>query len=77
MAVLLGSRQTRKIALVLEFSVRSDQELRETVLYDGSISTGSRVPWTIFETDAGGQNGHFLTCLTLFEHEIKSEAENF
>ena len=44
MAVVPGSRQSWKIALELKLSDRTDQELQETVLYDGSISTGSRVP---------------------------------
>ena len=48
-----------RIALVQKLSERSDQELQETILYDGSISTETRVAGTIFATDTDGQNGHF------------------
>ena len=51
MAVLLGSRQSRKIALVEKLSESSDQELQEMILYDGSISTGTRPAGTFFQVD--------------------------
>ena len=59
MAILLGSCQSRKIALVEKLSERSDHELQETILYDGSISTGTRGTGTIFETDIDGQKRPF------------------
>ena len=66
MGVLLGFCQSPKIALLNKLSERSDEELQEIILYDGSISTGIWVADTIFATDTDGKNGHFLTCLTLF-----------
>ena len=77
MAVLLGSRQSRKIALVEKLSERSDHELQETILYDGSISTGTRRTGTIFKTDIDGQKRLFLRFLTIFDREMRFRGENF
>ena len=71
MAILLGSRQSRKIALVEKLSEISDQELQEMILYDGSISTGTRPAGTIFETDIDGQKRPFLRFLTGFDREMR------
>ena len=77
MAVLLGSRQSRKIALVLKLSERSDHGLQETILYDGSISTGTRGTGTIFETDIDGQKRLFLRFLAIFDREMRFRGEIF
>ena len=71
MAVLLGFCQSPKIALLNKLSERSDQELQETILYDGSISTRTRRTGTIFETDIDGQKGRFLRFLTGFDREMR------
>ena len=77
MAILPGSRQCRKIVLVLKLSERSDHELQETILYDGSISTGTRRTGTIFKTDIDGQKRPFLRFLTGFDREIRFRGEKF
>ena len=71
MAVLLEFRQSRKVALPMKLSERTDKELQKTILHDRSILTGTRSPGTIFEGDADGQKLLFLRFLTIFDHEIR------
>ena len=77
MGVLLGFCQSPKIALLNKLSERSDQELQETILYDGSIFTGTGGTGTIFETDIDGQKRLFLRFLTIFDREMRFRGENF
>ena len=72
-----GFRQSPKIALLNKLSERSDQELQETILYDGSISTGTRRTGTIFETDIDGQKRPSLRFLAIFDREMRFRGENF
>ena len=62
---------------MLKLSERSDHELQETILYDGSISTGTRRTGTIFKTDIDGQKRPFLRFLTGFDREIRFRGEKF
>ena len=77
MAVLLGFCQSPKIALLNKLSERSDQELQETILYDGSISTRTRRTGTIFETDIDGQKRPFFRFLTGFDREMRFRGKIF
>ena len=77
MVVLLGFRQSQKVALAIKFSERTDHELQETILHHRSIYTGTSVPSTIFEADTDHQKRLFLGVLTIFDQEMRFRGEKF
>ena len=77
MVVLLGFRQSQKVALAIKLSERTDHELQETILHHRSISTGTGAPSTIFETGIDHQKRLFLVFLTIFDREMLIQGEKF